>query len=58
VQSFTARMPLLTATTTFGLRRGMLEFSSTVLSTLSPYLTCVDVPEKFRQHDSQPTERS
>ena len=37
VQSFTARMPLLTATSAFGLgRKKTLEFSLTVLSTLFP----------------------
>ena len=37
MQSFTAGMPLLTATSAL-IREKMLEFSSTVLSTLSPYL--------------------
>jgi len=39
VQSFTARMPLLMATSAFGLRRKTLEFSSTALSTLYLYYT-------------------
>jgi len=39
VQSFTAGVPLLAATSAFGLyREKTLEFSSTVLSTLYPYL--------------------
>jgi len=43
VQSFTACVPLLTATgARIPIREKTLEFSSTVLSTLSPYLNDFD----------------
>ena len=38
MHSFTARMPLLATTDAFGFREKTLTFSSTIDTTLSPYL--------------------